>query len=66
MFNVGDVYEQLGERDSALVWMEKVLKGGYKLVKFKQNPGLQDLIADERFKNIVRSIELDNMKLDKK
>jgi tetratricopeptide (TPR) repeat protein len=53
IFNLGDIYEQLGEREIALFWMKKAIENGATLVKFKQNPGLQDLIADERFKEIL-------------
>jgi serine/threonine protein kinase/Tfp pilus assembly protein PilF len=53
IFNLGDIYEQLGERDTALIWMKKAIENGATLVKFKSNPGLRDLIADERFKKII-------------
>jgi len=53
IFNMGDVYEQLGERETALFWMKKAIEGGVTLAKFKLNPGLKDLIADERFKEII-------------
>ena len=53
IFNIGDVYEQLGDREKALFWIEKAIKKGATMVKFEQNPGLQDLIKDERFKKII-------------
>jgi tetratricopeptide (TPR) repeat protein len=52
-FDIGDVYEQLGERDIALVWMEKAIKNNYGLAKFNNNPGLKNLMADERFQKII-------------
>jgi serine/threonine-protein kinase len=60
IFNLGDVFEQMGERDKALFWMEKAIKGGATLTKFKSNPGLSDLIADERFNEIISNSELNN------
>jgi len=53
IFDIGDIYEQLGEREEALVWMEKAIMNNYSLAKFTNNPGLKDLIADERFQKIV-------------
>jgi hypothetical protein len=53
LFNIGDVFEQMGERKKALFWMEKAIKGGATLTKFKSNPGLKELIVDDRFKEIV-------------
>ncbi|MFC2088784.1 protein kinase [Calditrichota bacterium] len=51
-FNIGDTYEQLGQRDMAIKWMEKAINKGYTMAKFKYNPGLTNLIADERFQKI--------------
>lgn len=53
-FKLGEVYEQLGMREQALRWMEKALKGGFQLTKFRNVRELKDLMADERFKKIVR------------
>ena len=53
IFDIGDVYEQLGDRERALVWMEKAIKNNYSLAKFTNNPGLTDLMADERFKKLI-------------
>jgi serine/threonine-protein kinase len=53
IFDIGDVYEQLGEREMALEWMEKAIMNNYKLARFNNNPGLRDLIADERFKKLI-------------
>jgi serine/threonine-protein kinase len=53
IFNLGDVYEQLGDRETALFWMKKAIENGATMAKFKSNPGLRNLIADERFKEII-------------
>jgi len=52
LFNIGDTYEQLGQRDLAIKWMEKAINKGYTMAKFKYNPGLVELLADERFQKI--------------
>jgi len=52
-FDIGDVYEQLGEREKALLWMEKALKSNYSLVRFTNNPGLKDLMTDNRFQKML-------------
>jgi tetratricopeptide (TPR) repeat protein len=56
-FTLGDVYEQLGERDQALYWMKKAIKNGATLAKFRLNPGLKNLIADERFIEILSQVD---------
>jgi hypothetical protein len=53
LFNIGDVFEQMGKRDKALFWMKKAINAGATLTKFKSNPGLSNLRADERFNEIV-------------
>ncbi|MCK4754451.1 MAG: tetratricopeptide repeat protein, partial [Calditrichia bacterium] len=57
IFNMGDVYEQLGDRETALFWMKKAIENGATLAKFKLNPGLKDLITDKRFKEILSQVE---------
>lgn len=57
IFNMGDVYEQLGDRETALFWMKKAIENGATLAKFKLNPGLKELIADQRFKEILSQVE---------
>jgi len=54
LFNLGDIYEQLGDRDRALFWMKEAIDHGATLAKFNSNPGLKNLIADERFKEIIK------------
>ncbi len=60
IFNMGDVYEQLGDRETALFWMKKAIENGATLAKFKLNPGLKDLIADEKFKEIISNSDSNN------
>jgi Flp pilus assembly protein TadD/TolB-like protein len=48
--NVGEAYEFLGDREQALKYIEKSLQKGYALDEITNEPGLQALIADPRFK----------------
>jgi tetratricopeptide (TPR) repeat protein/TolB-like protein len=48
-FRAGQTYEQLGERDLALVWIKKALERGYPRVEIEHNPWLRKLCADKRF-----------------
>jgi tetratricopeptide (TPR) repeat protein len=48
-FHAGQTYEQLGERDLALVWIKKALERGYPRVEIEHNPWLRELCADKRF-----------------
>ncbi len=55
LFNIGDTFEQLGKRDSALSWIKRAIESGYTMAKFKNNPGLANLIADKRFEEIWKN-----------
>lgn len=48
--NVGEAYEFLGDREQALKYIQKSLQKGYALDDILNEPGLQALIADPRFK----------------
>jgi eukaryotic-like serine/threonine-protein kinase len=48
--NVGEAYELMGERVDALKYMEKAIGKGYAVEDITDNPGLQALVADPRFK----------------
>lgn len=56
IFSIGHVYEQLGQRDEALQWLGKALVEGYSLVKMENVPGLEKIIADERFRHMVQKL----------
>ncbi len=53
LFDLADVYEQLGERDSALEWFKLAFQHGLTLSKIERNPGLKNLREDERFIEMV-------------
>ncbi len=49
---IADIYERLGERDEALRWLERALVAGYSLVDIDDNPELEELRQDPRFKSL--------------
>jgi serine/threonine protein kinase/Flp pilus assembly protein TadD len=48
--NVGEAYEELGDRVHALQYIHMSLQKGYGLAGLKSNPGLQSLLSDRRFR----------------
>jgi serine/threonine-protein kinase len=56
LFSIGDVYEQLGKRNLGIDWICKALESGLSLVEIEKNPGLEHLLADERFKTLLREL----------
>jgi serine/threonine protein kinase/tetratricopeptide (TPR) repeat protein len=48
--NVGEAYEDLGDRDQALQYIEKSLQKGYAFADLKNVPDLQGLLSDPRFR----------------
>ncbi|MBL7136263.1 MAG: protein kinase [Candidatus Marinimicrobia bacterium] len=57
MFRIGEIYEQLGERETALKWIETALKKGYSVTEAECNPFLRELRADERFQLLLKNIK---------
>jgi len=56
MFIIGDIYEQLGERDESIKWIGKALEAGISLTELQRAPGLKGLIEDNRFLTLAREI----------
>ncbi len=54
-FLIAEIYEQLGERGSALHWLERAVAGGLSLVRIERYPGLKELRADPRYHQIVKN-----------
>jgi serine/threonine-protein kinase len=48
--NVGEAYEYMGDRARALEYVEKAISKGYAVDSIVNDPGLQALAADPRFK----------------
>jgi len=53
MFEAGTLYEQLGNREKALHWLAKSIEEGYSIFEIEHQPGLQKLLDDDRFLEIV-------------
>jgi eukaryotic-like serine/threonine-protein kinase len=47
---VGETYERLGDRKTALQYIEKALEKGYSLEALKSDPSLKNLLSDPRFR----------------
>ncbi len=56
LFRAGTAYENLGERDKALSLIEYAIRSGYPLSDILPQPGLAELIDDERFENILQNM----------
>jgi eukaryotic-like serine/threonine-protein kinase len=54
LVNVGDAYEDLGERPEALRYIEQSLKKGYTVQDLKDDPDLEKLLADPDFRPNVK------------
>jgi Flp pilus assembly protein TadD len=48
--NVGEAYEFMGDRAQALEYVEKAISKGYAVESIVDDPGLQALVTDPRFK----------------
>ncbi len=50
LVNIGDAYEDLGDRKQAIHYIEQSLKKGYTVQDLKDDPDLQKLLADPAFR----------------
>jgi tetratricopeptide (TPR) repeat protein len=46
---LGTTYEELGDRQKALDWLERAVQAGYSLKRIERSPWLTDLRGDERY-----------------
>ncbi|MBN1827257.1 MAG: protein kinase [Candidatus Eisenbacteria bacterium] len=53
MFHAAHTYEKLGHRDQALEWIGRAVRNGYDVSLIEETPGLRDLTADPRYREIV-------------
>ena len=49
----GHTYEQVGDRDKAIVWIGKALEGDYPLSDVERDPWLVELRSDKRFQELL-------------
>ena len=50
---IGETYEDLGDRDTALAWIGRALDGGVLPSHFERRPMLRDLVSDERYRQLA-------------
>ncbi len=53
LFTVAVVWEQLGDRDEALAWLEKAIAAGYTRERIERSPSLSELRKDRRFRVLM-------------
>ena len=53
-FSVATTYEQLGQREQALQWLETAVQRGYSLPRIENDPTLRSLRTDPRYREIVQ------------
>jgi serine/threonine protein kinase/tetratricopeptide (TPR) repeat protein len=53
-YRVASVYEQLGDRDRALHWLDKSLQQGYSITEVQNDPTLMELRNDPRYKKLLK------------
>ncbi|MCB0748431.1 MAG: hypothetical protein KDC90_13295, partial [Ignavibacteriae bacterium] len=54
IFRAATIYEKLGNRDQSLHWIEDAIKKGYSQSDIENQPELKELIADARYKVLVK------------
>jgi tetratricopeptide (TPR) repeat protein len=59
LFNITDTYEQMGDREQSLVWMDKLLENGYSLAKIRSNPAFKELRKDAQYKHMLKKYSLE-------
>jgi serine/threonine-protein kinase len=53
MITLADIFEKLGERESALLWIQRSLEAGYPLQLIEDYAGFDELRADPRFSEMT-------------
>ncbi len=50
---IGEICEDLGDREAALVWIARAIEGGIPPRFFDSRPMLRDLVADPRYQRLI-------------
>ena len=58
-FGIGEIYEQLGERERALEWMRSALRRDFGWIQVQYSPWLQNLRTDPAFIGMLTALEPD-------
>jgi serine/threonine-protein kinase len=56
MIALADIYERLGDRDAALIWIGHSLRTGFPLQIIEDYPGFDDLTQDPRFNSLAKDV----------
>jgi len=54
MYRAASIYENLGMRDDALLWIGKAIENGYSRSEIENQPELKQLMADERYQQLLQ------------
>ncbi len=54
LITVAETFEDLGDREHALAWVERALAAGAYPQRFARSPSLRSLIDDERYRRLVQ------------
>jgi len=57
LYRTGAAYERMGDRESALKWMGTAIEKGYLVSDILNQPELQELVTDNRFKEMSGKAE---------
>ncbi len=52
MISLAEGYETLGDRETALLWLDKLFATGYSSVAVERHPGFADLRSDSRYREL--------------
>jgi tetratricopeptide (TPR) repeat protein/TolB-like protein len=60
--NIAEVFEDLGDRDRALLWVAKALSAGEPASRFENRPAMMNLVADSRYRDLVANLDATPMR----
>ena len=53
MFDAASIYERLGDRQFALQWLERAIRGGYPRDLIEKDPALARLRLDPKYRELI-------------
>ncbi len=60
IYRAATTYEHLGSRDKALHWIGIAIQNGYSRSEIENQPELKELVADDRYKQLIEQIGIKN------
>jgi len=64
--NIAEVFEDLGDRDRALEWVERALSAGVPASRFENRPAMMNLVSDSRYEELLGDSSTDTASGDLK